>query len=421
MNDRLIVLIGGLLAMALVYVLLVPKPAPVRPVSRPITTDTGADGYFALEQWVSRSGIATHSLRHRYDALYDDTIIAAPRGNILLVSMPQFERPRFDEIDTLIDWVYEGNTLLILAAIHDSPAWIYRGDFSFFFEDLESITLAEFTIDDEADTGELPADATNALLAPNETILTASPLFPHPLLAGVAQLHAESDLGVAAWGISMQADAPLFALAADDQMGLGALWEQRLGEGRIILSAYGSLLANRSVGQADNRQFVRNLLRHHLGPDGLVIFDDMHQGLSSLYDPEAFFSDPRLHNTLYFIIGFWLLYLVGATNRLGEARQGRHEIGEADFIRTTGQFIARRVKPRDVGTRMFSILFDDLRQQRKLPESEEPAWDLLRTSPLLGKQVIDALQLQYQILRSGQKVDLRRLQNQINQVRKALL
>lgn len=421
MNDRLVVLIGGLLAMVLVYVLLVPKPPPVRPVSRPTTTDTGADGYFALEQWFSRSGIATHSLRHRYDALNDDTAITAPRGNILLVAMPQYERPRFDEIDTLIDWVYEGNTLLILAAIHDSPAWIYRGDFDFFFEDLESITLAEFSVDSESDASGFAAKVTNALTGPNETVLTASPLFPHPLLAGVEQLHAESDLDVAAWEISMQTDAPLFALATDDRMGLGTLWEQRLGEGRIILSAYGSLLSNRAVGQADNRLFVRNLVRYHLGADGLVIFDDMHQGLSSLYDPEAFFSDPRLHNTLYFIVGFWLLYLVGATNRLGEPRLGRREIGEADFIRTTGQFIARRVKPREVGERMFRILFDDLRQQRKLPVSGEPAWDLMRRSPLLGNKVIDTLQFQYRRLQSGHKVDLRRLQNRINQVRKALL
>jgi len=421
MNDRLIVLIGGLLAMALVYVLLVPRSAPVVPVSRPISTDAGANGYFALEQWFSRSGIETHSLRYRYDALHDDTLFATTRGNILLVSMPQFARPRFDEIDTLIDWVHQGNTLLVLAALHDSPAWIRRGDFTFFFEDLEAITLAEFEFDGEADTGAFLAQATGALTGANETTLTASPVFTHPLLVGVGQLYAESDLGVAAWQIVMQADAPLFELATDDRMGLGTLWEQRIGDGRIILSAYGSLLANRAVGLGDNRRFVQNLLRYHLAPGGRVIFDDMHQGLSSLYDPEAFFSDPRLHNTLYFIIGFWLLYLVGATNRLGEPRPGRREIGEADFVRTTGQFLARRVKPCEVGERMFAILFDDIRQQRKLPESGETVWNQLHKSPLLRKEIVDALQFQYQTLQSGRKVDLRRLQNQINQVRKALL
>ena len=71
MNDRLVVLVGGLLALALVYALLVPKPAPQRPVSRPTSIDTGSHGLNGLEQWLTQSGIATHSLRRRYDALLD--------------------------------------------------------------------------------------------------------------------------------------------------------------------------------------------------------------------------------------------------------------------------------------------------------------------------------------------------------------
>ena len=418
MNDRLVVLIGGLLAMALVYVMLVPKPAPQTELSRPTSVDLGPHGLFALERWLSVSGLPTHSLRRRYDSLFDPAEIPADFGNIMVVTMPQEDRPRFDELQELLDWVDFGNTVVILAAIHDHASWASLSEYGFFLEDLRSITGA--APDGYTGPGTVAARSTSSLQDLTIRPLTASPLFPHPLLAGVETMQGFTFMGREEQALSMDDAFPLFALAADDETGQAVLWEQRIGNGRVILSTYASLLTNRALGHADNRAFVDNLVRYHLGADGSFIFDDMHQGLSALYDPEAFFADSRLHYTLYFLVGFWLLYLLGATNRIGEARSARREPTEADFVNATGQFIARRVSQQAVGERMFRNFFDEIRRRHNHPEDGEPVWDLLLRSPLIGESFVEQLRSQYRLLLSNRKIDLVKLHNQFNDIRKAL-
>ena len=78
------------------------------------------------------------------------------------------------------------------------------------------------------------------------------------------------------------------AFAREATTNTDAAWEIPVLNGRIIFMASGTLLSNRALGSADNRRFVANLVRWHVAPGGAVIFDDMHQGLSILYDPDAF-------------------------------------------------------------------------------------------------------------------------------------
>ncbi len=419
MNERLTVLAGGLLALLLVYVLLVPKQNPMPPLSRPTSRDSGPNGYMALQQWLERAGLRTLSLRLRFDALASSELNMPKQGNILLVSMPHLSRPRFDEIHKLRQWVVQGNTLVIVAAINDVPAWALRSDQEFFREDLESITLATF-VDPDTDNSKSLKSVLVDSLPVEKTILNVRPSLAHPLFEGVDTLYGESDFGLKPQKILMGEHAPLLELASGSQTELGILWEQRRGSGRIILSAYSSLFSNRAIGKLQNRNFVGNLLRYHLAPDGFFIFDDMHQGLSELYDPKAFFADSRLHYSLYFIVAFWLLYLIGFSNRLGGPNTAVPIAGEEDFVRAIGRFFARQLEPAEAARRMFEKFFNDIRRQRSMRETGEPIWDVLDRSPLVRKEKLDELRKAYTATQAGRKLSLIKLHNQINTLRKAL-
>ena len=53
------------------------------------------------------------------------------------------------------------------------------------------------------------------------------------------------------------------------------------------------------------------IVRSSLGANGRVIIDDAHQGLVSFYDPDKFFGDSRLHRTLLWLVGLWLVFVLG--------------------------------------------------------------------------------------------------------------
>ena len=81
---------------------------------------------------------------------------------------------------------------------------------------------------------------------------------------------------------------------ARDAMGEGALFEQHVGAGSALLCAGGSMFTNRALGNADNAQLFANIASTRVASDGVVLFDDLRQGLSANYDPARFYCDPRL-------------------------------------------------------------------------------------------------------------------------------
>lgn len=85
---------------------------------------------------------------------------------------------------------------------------------------------------------------------------------------------------------------------ASDIDGKSAMWLLPVGRGWMYLSAFPDLLGNNIVKETNNARWLTQLLKLHLSESGYLIFNDYPFGLSELYDPEAFFSDSRLHNTL---------------------------------------------------------------------------------------------------------------------------
>ena len=57
--------------------------------------------------------------------------------------------------------------------------------------------------------------------------------------------------------------------------------------------------------------------------DGVVLFDDLRQGLSASYDPARFYRDSRLYTTIFILLGLWLVWVLGGTRLRAPARWTR--------------------------------------------------------------------------------------------------
>ncbi len=92
-------------------------------VPRPTTEERGANGYQAAMQWLDHEHIRTISLRERYDRLPKKNLAAT--GNLLIVTLPATAVFKTEEFRPLDHWVREGNTLVVLAALSDTPDWAF--------------------------------------------------------------------------------------------------------------------------------------------------------------------------------------------------------------------------------------------------------------------------------------------------------
>src|SRR6185312_6690259 len=138
MRERLLVLALAAGALALFYILLFPKPQQEPDeLVLPLSSESRAEGYQGLWRWLGAENIPAVSLRNRYDQLA--ALLRKPTGNVLIVTMPQRVPVRTRELEELRAWVARGNTLLILAAVEDTPLWMLGTD-PLFEDHLEAMT-----------------------------------------------------------------------------------------------------------------------------------------------------------------------------------------------------------------------------------------------------------------------------------------
>ena len=99
-------------------------PAPRRAAGHEAAEHrAGRNGYLALWNWLEREHVRVASLRNRYSTLHDDKSLAES-GNVLIITMP-FRTPlRQSEVVPLQTWLLSGNTVVLLAALDDSPEWL---------------------------------------------------------------------------------------------------------------------------------------------------------------------------------------------------------------------------------------------------------------------------------------------------------
>ncbi len=439
MNERLINLLGGIAALLLVIMLLVPRTGLQEEiVSWPTSIDHGKDGLAGMATWLKQAAVPTMSLRHRYDRLTAGDQ-GSQTGNLLIISLPQALPSRYRERLELRYWLAQGNNLLILAAINDEPEWsgVSSGGFaasSDFLNDLGFSLEAEDCGCPEADEEDNEQEenkdkpvATQPESQPQqedeERLLISN--HAHPLVTEVDQVACRMEPG-----LNQYYDYQLtgngkprssLILMQDKENQIPALWQFRVGQGTVWLSRYADLFGNVSLGKEDNARLFDNMVNLGLGPGGVVIFDDMHQGLSKLYDPAAFFRDPRLHHTAGFILAFWLVYLLGQSSRFFPlpGKDNRH--GLIEHVQAVGGLFARRLQTYAVAQRLLFHFNNEMRSIYKLPQNGEPVWEKLATNARINSTMLAELRTIDEQIKRHNQVNLKKLMNHLEKIRKDLL
>ena len=438
MKDRLITVVGGLLAFALVVILLAPMQRDEAPsLSRPVSDDRGRQGLEGLKRWLDSGGVHSDVLRRRYTSLLASTELS-PQGNLLISSLPQRASSRRDERTALRAWLEQGNSALVLVAAGDVPPWSLEaaGESGHVF--LEELGF-ELTMgdegkwwrpeekDDDGEGGESGAEArtletlTDIYDGFSGDAIALEPRFDHPLTRGVTSVAARSVRVLDRdWQLeAAEGGRAVLPLLSEHDHG-PAFWEIRVGTGRVWVSRYADLFGNVMLGKGDNARLMGNLLAASLGSHGRVLFDDMHQGASDLYDPKAFFNDSRFIKTMAFLAGFWLLYLVGSSRRLAPPREIPQRYYAADLARAMAGLFARRVSVVSIQRQLFSHFFNEIRARYGLPTNGEPVWSMLSDMARVSTDNVERLQAHYERAAKGERADLVALTRLMQRTRESL-
>lgn len=423
MKERLITLLCALGALGLFLTMFIHKEGPGiggKDIPRPTTEERGGNGYHAALEWLAAEHIRAVSLRERFDKLPHSKSLT-PVGNVLIVTLPATAMFKTEEFRPLDHWIREGNTLLVLAALSDTPNWAFSfggmtsGDLNLLTGlDFETARLRDSrlqTVKDPAPRGRAGKDAVAQLAAAIRQLTeprreTLVPNRDHAYFNGVHEVVALSDYESQPWTVKVPYEGFVLALGRQRETGEGAFWTRPLGKGRILVSGLGTLFTNRALGLADNGRFLSNIIGANLGPKGAVLFDDVHQGLGANYDPARFYQDPRLHMTIGIIALLWLAWVLGGTNlRMPTTRAPVPR--EAELVRATGGFLARVLTPGAAGRRMFDHLL------KRWP------WELLERQPRIAPADLTQLKSWYAQL-STSRVPLIPLHNLIVKIDRQL-
>jgi len=422
MNDRAFTLICAIGVFALFLAMFVRREGGLDPragVPRPITTERRGDGYNAAFTWLVAENVRAISLRDRFDKLADIRGLPAS-GNLLIVTLPATESFSTQEFQPLGRWIRAGNTLLVVAALSDTPDWSFRSAGAV-PGDLNVLTGLEFeTVESrEQRLGkrQTPQPVTRdprLLAAPEHATLV--PNRPHAYFTNVSEVIALSDYSPQAWTVKVPYQGFVLALARQRETGEGALWMRPLGGGRIVVSGLGSIFTNRALGLGDNAQLLANIIAANV--QGAVLFDDVHQGLGSTYDPERFYTDRRLYVTAGILIALWLVWVLGSTRlRLTTVRSAIPR--EAELVRAAGSFLARVLPGHAAARRLLEHFFQRVNRHAQRRESGPP-WELLERQPRVAAADLEQLKVWYAEACAAKRVPLGRLYNLILRIDRSM-
>jgi len=210
---------------------------------------------------------------------------------------------------------------------------------------------------------------------------------------------------------------------ARDADGEGALFEQQVGAGRVLLCAGGSMFTNRALGNADNAQLFANIVSARMASNGVVLFDDLRQGLSANYDPARFYRDPRLYKTMFIVLGLWLVWVLGST-RLRAPAIVVHDPSEAQLVRSAGGLIARTIAPHHTAIALFDHFFAGVaraaRRAGGATAERGELWHWLERHAAIRPQELDSLKSWYADAYSERALPLVPLQNLLDNLEKRL-
>ncbi|HEX4050903.1 MAG TPA: DUF4350 domain-containing protein [Steroidobacteraceae bacterium] len=428
-REALVAPMLALGALALFYTLFFPKVGVQSGAAAPpLSTERGPTGLAGAAQWLRQAGVPVVSLRDRYAAL--GRIAGQSQGNLLISSLPARIPMHQDEQQQLLHWVGAGNTLLILAAIDDTPAWAAAGsdptatvaDLTHIYFRPESRQSGSQSSDGSADAATAHAAAANAARG-FEALLLRGQIWAQPrghqaLMEGVHRLSVVSDLPTAVWRGTPAVIVGALAIAerVSPQPREAALWVEPYGDGQIILSAFASPFSNAQIDAADNARLLANIVAWSRSAQGRVVFDDAHQGAVDFYDPQAFFSDPRLHHTLEWILIVWLIWVLGSrTLRSGQPLW--QPIAATTLMEASARFFSARVPPASAAQQLLANFYDEIHRRRGEREDGSAPWEWLAAQPALAPESLAQLREQHARVQARAAIDLTRLQNLLSQIR----
>lgn len=432
MKDRLITLLGAVIAFYILLRLFFPQVnIGHKNISFPTSEDRGKYGLAGLYQWLDSQHTPLYSLRERYDTLVKNPNLAR-QGNLLIISLPLRMDARVKELGQLQTWIKKGNNVLLLISMSDWPQWAERRmsnsvtqllyNFDLRMSELANDTKPKPDKKDTVAQAEDAASRLDKLLHPKEQTRELIPALPHPLLTGVQHVQATwlSSEGLR-WHLQGDKHAHSSLVLLRDQADQNpAMWLSFYGRGKVLITRHSDLFGNVSLGKADNARLFSNLVQQLRGKHGKLIFDDMHQGLSTIYDPEAFFHDPRLYHTLLFLLALWIIYVLGHSNRFGQVRQQRATLQLRQHVQAIGNLFARRLHPSAVALRYAQHFFNDVRSSYGLPLNGEPVWEHLRHNAAIATPVLQRARFLYQRAQDHKHVNLVTFVNTLKTMRREL-
>ncbi len=354
MSERTSVVVLAMAALLAAWVLFAPKPADHgREYSRPLSTEQRSDGLSAAANWLRANGIRVQAVRGRYTELDPQA-----QGEVLIVHTPMRVALRASELGYLRQWIARGNTLLVMAALADTPGWSGPGASPTQPpEDVGLLAGLQVQWSAQARQSGLASRAPGTRF-PEPVETTLVPTARHPYFDGVREVVALSDFPAAGWALGRQVarDADAAACVVLGRTGAGerdgeGLWIVPRGAGRIIVVAVGSAFTNRALGRADNASFFEAVVMNNLGSGAAVWFDDAHQGATSLYNASALLHDRRLYETLAIIIALWFAWVLGV-QRLVVA-QPPPLPDESDLVTSAAGLFDRTITEREAARLML--------------------------------------------------------------------
>jgi hypothetical protein len=414
-KERLVSVGLAACALALFWILLFPKPQSSAAAPRPVTTGFDGEGYFAAARWLATAGVPTVELHKRYVQLGDTTISRQPTGNLLITTLPYGVVLNPEEYSALDGWIGRGNTVLILAALDDTPVWSALS--TNFVPELQKIAGLEFKPVQVANTDPLTKAKAGfvSVLTPQGGAIELHPSGRIGLLEGIRQLATLSPLPSEQWRANATDALPVLELARRTDSADAVLWVKSSGNGAIIVSAYASLFSNQVIGKMDNARLLSNIVSWSLQPGGRVIFDDAHQGAMDEYNAAKFIADPRLHHTLLWLLALWLAWVV-ASQPLRASSGHAAGLDESAMLRVTARFFAGVLRPVASAQWLLDEFFDRLRRRHGLANSAAPPWDWLAAQAGVHRGLLDELRDLYARTQGGHRVSLVRLQQILSQI-----
>ena len=439
MNDRLTTLVGALIALAIgIGIIYQPNSEPA--VALPLSTEPRGHGLLGMQRWLEDAGITTTSWRLRLTDL--EKHVPQSRGNVLVMHLPGKNPLRESEAAAIKHWLTKGNSLVLAAALNDTPSWSSIYASAGLFSDLRRLTGLEFVAVTDADDNALSYGSLNPF---EDSVQQMIPYSAHPLAANIEHLVSSSDLTSQYWrpldglheplALRLAYFAPIESATnaspddldqtsgnLDDNHPIDAIWEVSQGDGRILLLSTASMLSNKNISKASNGQFLANIIAYTLAQGGEVIFDDFRHGLSSIYDPSAFYKDSRLHISIGFILAFWFIYVVASSARLGPLPIPALVSRQEDLAQAIAKFLQRKLTNADTATLLLDNLREDLAKRNRLQQldPEQDLLELLSTDPMLDQSSVAKIQQQSNSVAKGEKIDLKTLHNNIVKLTKDL-